>query len=48
MDDTGASEEEKDAFKTKGQAFIMKVLKNFGDYETYVGEAGPSENDDQM
>ncbi|KAI0128382.1 translationally-controlled tumor protein, partial [Xylariales sp. AK1849] len=48
MDETNASAEDKEAFKTKGQAFIMKVLKNFGDYECYVGEAGPSENDDQQ
>ncbi|KAI1840566.1 hypothetical protein JX265_010108 [Neoarthrinium moseri] len=48
MDETGASDAEKDAFKTKGQAFIMKVLKNFDDYECYVGEAGPTEDDDQQ
>ncbi|KAH6654060.1 translationally controlled tumor protein [Truncatella angustata] len=47
MDESGASDAEKDAFKTKGQAFMMKVLKNIGDYEFYIGEAGPSDNDDQ-
>ncbi|ETS76735.1 hypothetical protein PFICI_12122 [Pestalotiopsis fici W106-1] len=38
---------ELEAFKSKGQAFILKVLKNIGDYEFYIGEAGPSDNDDQ-
>jgi len=47
MDETGASDEDKEAFKTKGQAFMLKVLKNIGDYEFYIGEAGPSDNDDQ-
>ncbi|KAM0812508.1 putative Translationally controlled tumor protein [Seiridium cardinale] len=48
MDKTGASEEEKEAFKTKGQDFLKRVLKNFGDYETYIGESGVSDNDDQQ
>lgn len=48
MDETNAPDEEKDAFKTKGQAFVMKVLKNFDDYECFVGESGMSEGDDQM
>jgi hypothetical protein len=48
MDETGASDADKEAFKTKGQAFIMKVLKNINDYQFYIGEAGPSDNDDQQ
>jgi len=48
LDDTKASDEDKEAFKSKGQGFVMKVLKNFDDYEFYVGESGPSEGDDQM
>jgi hypothetical protein len=48
MEDSGASDEEKEIFKTKGQAKIMEILKNFDNYETYIGEAGPAENDDQQ
>ncbi|KAI0140687.1 translationally controlled tumor protein-like protein [Pestalotiopsis sp. NC0098] len=45
--DADAKAKEQELFKTKGQAFIMKVLKNIDDYQFYIGEAGPSDNDDQ-
>ncbi|KAH8673909.1 Mss4-like protein [Xylariales sp. PMI_506] len=48
LDESGASDEEKDLFKTKGQAQLMSILKNFDKYECYIGEAGPSAEDDQQ
>lgn len=48
MEETGASAEEKELFKTKGQVHMTRIMKNFGDYEAYIGEAGPTENDDQQ
>lgn len=46
-----AEEKKKEAIETflgGAQAAMKKLTAKFGDYECYIGEAGPSEKDDQQ